>query len=470
MIMFIEDKTTELKREYTASVRNTAIAFANCDGGMIYIGVNDDGSVCGVDDADGTMLQVTNALRDTVKPDLTMFADVSAKTLDGKIVVCVEVQRGTARPYYVAGKGVRPEGVFVRQGASTVPASDAAILAMIRESSGDSYEEARSIDQELTFHKAQEYFSKKGLAFGRAQMRTLGLTGADGAYTNLALLLSEQCPFTIKAAVFQGSTKTVFRDRHEFSGSLFDQLEGAFAFLDRYNRTRSTFPGLERVDTRDYPVEALREALLNSLVHRDYSFSGSILISLFDDRVEFVTIGGLVRGFSLEDVNLGVSAPRNKKLAEVFYRLDLIEAFGTGLMKIRECYLDCSAQPKFEATNNAFRVTLPNVNYLAEQKATPRAADSDQRYMRVQSPTKVQDRREFEAAIAAAVALNSQISEREQTVIALCRKNGSLTCKDVETTLGVSQPTAILILRKMVERGLLRATGGGRTRRYELPA
>ena len=269
--------------------------------------------------------------------------------------------------------------------------------------------------------------------------------------------------------MFQGSTKTVFRDRHEFSGSLFDQLEGAFAFLDRYNRTRSTFPGLERVDTRDYPVEALREALLNSLVHRDYSFSGSILISLFDDRVEFVTIGGLVRGFSLDDVNLGVSAPRNKKLADVFYRLDLIEAFGTGLMKIRECYLDCLAQPKFEATNNAFRVTLPNVNYLAEQKATLRAADSDQRYMRVQSPTKVQDRRKFEAAIAAAVAQNSQISERERTVIALCRKNGSLTRKDVETTLGVSQPTAILILRKMVEKGLLRATGGGRTRRYELP-
>ncbi|MBP5212097.1 MAG: putative DNA binding domain-containing protein, partial [Pyramidobacter sp.] len=382
---------TEFKREYSASVRTTVIAYANCDGGTVYIGVNDDGSVCGVNDPDSVMLQVTNTIRDTVKPDLTMFVDVRTEKIDGKAIVCVEVRRGTARPYYVAGKGVRPEGVFVRQGASTAPASDTAILAMIRESSGDSYEKARSLEQELTFHKTQEYFAKKNLPFGSAQMRTLGLIGADGAFTNLALLLSEQCPFTIRAAVFQGSTKTVFRDRQEFGGSLLEQLEGAFAFLDRYNRTRSTFPGLERVDARDYPVEALREALLNSLVHRDYSFSGSILISLFDDRVEFVTIGGLVTGFTLDDISLGVSAPRNKNLANVFYRLGLIEAFGTGLMKIRECYGGCEVQPKFEATNNAFKVTLPNVNFPAEQKAARQARDDDQRYYRVQSPHKKLD-------------------------------------------------------------------------------
>ncbi len=463
--MWTENKTTEFKREYSASVRNTVIAFANCDGGTLYIGVNDDGSVCGVDDPDSVMLQVTNAIRDTVKPDLTMFVDVRADEVDGKTVVCVEVRRGTARPYYVAGKGVRPEGVFVRQGASTAPASDAAILAMIRESSGDSYEKARSLEQELTFHKMQEYFAKKNLPFGSAQMRTLGLIGTDGAFTNLALLLSEQCPFTIRAAVFQGSTKTVFRNRQEFGGSLFAQLEDAFAFLDRYNRTRSTFPGLERVDTRDYPVEALREALLNSLVHRDYSFSGSILISLFDDRVEFVTIGGLVTGFSLDDINLGVSAPRNKNLANVFYRLDLIEAFGTGLMKIRECYVGCEVRPKFEATNNAFKVTLPNVNFLAEQKAAEKARDDDQRDYRAQSPAKP---RQIKSSIAAALAQGLCLSTRELAVLDLCSKNKTIVRKDVETLLGVSQPTAVVILRKLVEYGLLHVVGAGRMRRYAL--
>ena len=101
--------------------------------------MNDDGTVCGIDDVDGTMLRVTNAVRDTVRPDL----------MDEKPIVCVTVQRGTARPYYLRGKGIRPEGVYVRQGASTVPATEAAILNMIKETSGDSYEVVRSLEQHL---------------------------------------------------------------------------------------------------------------------------------------------------------------------------------------------------------------------------------------------------------------------------------------------------------------------------------
>lgn len=82
--MFTENKTTELKREYVDDIKNTAIAFANCDGGTIYVGIEDDGMVCGVDDADGTMLRVTNAIRDAVRPDLTMFLECRCETMEGK--------------------------------------------------------------------------------------------------------------------------------------------------------------------------------------------------------------------------------------------------------------------------------------------------------------------------------------------------------------------------------------------------
>ena len=138
--MFVENKTTEFKRVYVEDIKNTIVAFANCDGGTLYIGVDDDGTVYGVDDVDGTMLRVTNAIRDAVRPDVTMFVECHNDVMDEKPVVCVSVQRGTARPYYLHGKGIRPEGVYVRQGASTVPATDAAILNMIKETSGDSYE------------------------------------------------------------------------------------------------------------------------------------------------------------------------------------------------------------------------------------------------------------------------------------------------------------------------------------------
>ena len=157
----VESKIVEFKREYLDDIKYTVIAFANTEGGKLYIGVNDDGSVCGVQNVDDTLLRLTNMIRDVVRPDVTMFTDCSTEEIEGKTVVVLTVQRGTARPYYLHAKGVRPEGVYVRQGASSVPASETAILNMIKETSGDCYEDARSLNQQLTFEKAEDYFAKK---------------------------------------------------------------------------------------------------------------------------------------------------------------------------------------------------------------------------------------------------------------------------------------------------------------------
>ena len=440
--MFAENKTTEFKREYVEDIKNTIVAFANCDGGTLYIGVNDDGTVCGIDNVDGTMLRVTNAIRDAVRPDITMFVECRNDVMDEKPVVCVTVQRGTARPYYLHGKGIRPEGVYVRQGASTVPATDAAILNMIKETSGDSYEVARSLNQNLTFNKAIDFFKKRKVEFGKAQMRTLHLVGDDDMYTNLAFLLSEQCTHMIKLAVFEGSRKSVFKDRKELSGSLLEQLEEAFDYIDRYNRTRAEFSGLDRLDMRDYPPEAIREALLNAIVHRDYSFSSATLISIFEDRIEFVTIGGLVKGITLDDVKLGVSVLRNQYLANIFYRLRLIEAYGTGILKINECYEDYAMKPIIETTGNAFKITLPNINFYTEEQKVPNISKSG-------GSTGVIKKK-----------------ERIQTVLELCRSKGSIVRRDVEIVLGVSQSTAILLLRELTDDGVLIKKGKTKNLRY----
>lgn len=440
--MFTENKTTEFKRKYVDDIKNTIIAFANCDGGTLYIGVDDDGTVCGVDDIDDTMLRVTNAIRDAVRPDITMFVECHNDVINQKPVVCVTVQRGTARPYYLQRKGIRPEGVYVRQGASTVPATDASIISMIKETSGDSYEAARSLNQQLTFHKAADFFKKRKIEFGKSQMRTLHMIGEDNTYTNLAFLLSEQCTHMIKLAVFEGSKKSVFKDRQELSGSLLKQLEEAFDYIDRYNRTRAEFSGLDRVDMRDYPPEAIREALLNAIVHRDYSFSGSTLISIFEDRIEFVTIGGLVKGITLDDIKLGVSVLRNQHLANIFYRLRLIEAYGTGILKINECYDDYLVKPTIETTSNAFKITLPNTNFYTEEQkvqAIPKTGSST-------SMTKKE--------------------ERINTVLELCRSRGSIVRSDVEIALGISQSTAILLLRELTHDGILTKKGKTKNLRY----
>lgn len=161
-----ENKTTEFKREYTDDLKYAVVALANTDGGKIYVGINDDGSVQGVQNTDGTMLRITNMIRDAIRPDMTMFTECTVEEVDSKTVIILNVQRGTARPYYLSGKGIRPEGVYIRQGASSVPASETAILNMIKETSGDRYEDARSLNQQLTFEKATGYFAKRNIPFG----------------------------------------------------------------------------------------------------------------------------------------------------------------------------------------------------------------------------------------------------------------------------------------------------------------
>lgn len=438
---FQETETVELKSIVMDDIKKEIIAFANCDGGTVYVGVADDGAVLGVENADACALQISNMVRDAVKPDVTMFIHYETLDYEGKAVVAVNIQRGTNRPYYLAKKGLRPEGVYVRQGYSSVPATDAAIRQMIKETDGDSFENMRSMNQALTFEATKKEFEKRNVAFGQPQMQTLRIISADGVYTNLGLLLSEQCPHTIKAAVFEGTDQNVFKDRREFSGSLMQQLNEVYDYIDFHNQTHATFQKLLRIDTRDYPEVAVREALLNSLVHRDYSFRASTLISIYGDRIEFVSIGGLLPGLELDDLMMGVSICRNPHLANVFYRLQLIEAYGTGMKKIMGAYADAPVQPKITATNNAFKIILPNVNVVPKVAETPN---------------------EIEKAAVPASEPN------EEKVLQFLKEHAMITRKETQALLEVSQSTAGRILKAMVDNGQIKQLGGSRATRYAL--
>ncbi len=402
-MIFQESETVELKAIVVEDIKKEVIAFANCEGGRLYIGVQDDGTVSGLDNPDETSLQISNMVRDAIKPDLTMFLHYETVTVDGKKIVAVDIQQGTERPYYIAQKGLRPEGVYVRQGYSSVPATNTAIRRMIKETDGDHFEEMRSLEQNLTFESAKKVFAERNVKFGLTQMKTLGMVTQDGVYTNLGLLLSDQCVHTIKAAVFQGTTQSEFKDRKEFSGSLFRQMNETYDFIDFRNQTHSTFDKLYRIDRRDYPETAVREALLNLLVHREYSFRASTFISLYADRLEFTSIGGLVSGVSLKDITMGISVCRNSKLANVFYRLELIEAYGTGIIKIMGAYEGTGMTPQIETSDNAFKIILPNLNAMPEP--------------------------------ARQMQVNPEKCTPEEKVIALTKQRGFITRKEIEILL-----------------------------------
>lgn len=446
-MLFRESETVELKEVVVDDIKKEIIAFANCDGGKLYIGVRDDGTVIGLDNADSVSLQISNMVRDAIKPDITMFLHYETIVENGKNVVVVDIQRGTDRPYYLAKKGMRPEGVYVRQGYSSVPATDTAIRRMIKETDGDRFEAMRCLNQDLTFEATKKEFELRKTDFEPQQMRTLKLIDQDGLYSNLALLLSDQCVHTIKVAVFQGTDQTIFKDRREFTGSLMQQMNEVYDFIDFRNQTRATIEKLYRVDVRDYPEVAVREALLNLLVHRDYSFSASAFISIYEDRIEFVSIGGLMPGIDLEDVMVGISVCRNQDLANVFYRLHLIEAYGTGMGKIMKAYESMQVKPVIETTKNAFKIILPNINAKYEtENAT----------VKTKSGTPV------------TVHTEKKLSDEEEKILEYARKHGAITRNDVIELLEVSASTAARMIRKMVKTNLLEQKGKARNTHYTI--
>lgn len=430
-MFFRESETIELKEIVNADIKKEIIALANSQGGMLYVGVSDDGEVIGVDDVDATIQQISNMVRDAIKPDVTMFVRYEMVEQDGGHIVAVNIQRGTNRPYYLAQKGLRPEGVYVRQGTSSVPATDMAIRQMIKETDGDSFEEMRSLEQSLTFEAAEKEFRIRKSDFEIQQMKTLKILNADGIFTNLGLLLSEQCKHTIKVAVFEGAEQSIFKDRREFTGSLIQQLNDVYTYIDMHNQTHASFDKLLRIDRRDYPEMAVREALLNMLIHRDYAFRASALISIFADRMEFISVGGLVSGIALDDIMAGLSVCRNQNLANIFYRLQLVEAYGTGMRKIMNAYVKENRKPFIENTSNAFKVVLPNINNGSVMEGT--------------------------------------VLGCEDWIVELARSNGSVTRVDVERKLGVSASTASRLLRYMTEEGQLLKQGKARNIRYTLP-
>lgn len=432
--MDYENIDIEYKEIYVKAIKNEVIAFANTEGGILYIGIRKDGAVVGVEDADDTMLRVASALKDSIKPDIMPFVQIRTIKIEDKPVVEVTVSIGAARPYYLGEKGLKPEGVFVRRGSACQPLSDEGIREMIIQTSGKSYESGRSMNQNLTFDTFSREMQIRGLDTGTAQMRTLHMLGEDGLYTNLGLLMSDQCEHTIKIALFQGTDRAVFRDRKEFSGSLLKQLNDAFSYLDTNNKTKAIFIGLLREDQRDYPMEAEREALLNTIVHRDYSFSGSSIINIYDDRVEFISLGGLVQGLSMQAIFMGVSQSRNPNLAAIFYRMKLVESYGTGISKIQRLYSGFEKEPLFESAQGAFKVILYNQNEMR------RLGNNDKPFNSEESPT--------------------------SAIYELASENGMVTRKEVEQLLSVGSTKAFKIIKQMCDCGMLVAKKAGKQTCY----
>ncbi|WP_390410495.1 ATP-binding protein [Lacticaseibacillus jixiensis] len=222
------------------------------------------------------------------------------------------------------------------------------------------FDSEQSAQQQLTFKSAQAVFEELSAPFDQKALRLV----SDHAYNNSALLISDQNPFEVLVATYDGTDVMTFRDKRRFYAPITKQIDDVLAYLDFANHRQATITGkAQRIERQDYPTVAIREAVVNAFVHRDYLLHSSVKVELFDDRLEIVSPGGIPDGLTLEEIEDGLTAVRNPTLIHILDKMNYIENYGTGIRRMYRAYRDSAKTLTFEVRENSFKVILPNQNY-----------------------------------------------------------------------------------------------------------
>lgn len=347
-----ENKSLEFKATITNSFLKTVSAYSNFRGGEILFGVNDDGSVCGIDNPDQVCLDIENRINDSIAPKPDFEIDID----DSKKIIRLVVREGQYKPYLYKGKAYR------RSDTASIEVDQAELKEFVLQGSNLYFEELPCGRDDLTFQELSAKLMKNLdiKVVSEDILRTLGLFTKDKKFNNAAALLSDENDFYgIDIARFGNSINEIM-DRETISKtSVLKQYDAALNMIKRYYQYEE-ISEIERKKIDLVPETAYREAIANALIHRDWSINSHIRISLFSDKIEIKSPGGLPRGITAEEYMKGdISCLRNPILGNVFFRLHYIEMFGTGVRRILLAYKDAKIKPKFEITDNVISVILP---------------------------------------------------------------------------------------------------------------
>lgn len=357
----------ELKRELTDVIKKEIVAFLNTMDGTILVGVEDDGSIYRPfqeEDRDYIDTKVANWLQDTIYP---LPSHLIKHYFNDDGILVIEVNEGKEKPYYLREKGPKSAGVYKRVGRSIRKANEDEILRMIMFSKNYIYENDISEEQNLSFNALTKAFNQNGMELTERNMISLGIKNTQDIFTNLGFILSDQSDVTIKVAEYDKNRN--FKLKKQFTGSLIDLFYHVKEQADRLNdiSAKIDIKSFKRKEIISYSGASLREMILNAFVHADFFIRSNIKIEFFEDKCKITSPGGIFNA-SMEEIMKGTQTYRNHKLVNIFDKLGLIENFGTGIPRTFDVYKNEERQPVFEATENFFYVTLPNLNYLDDDQ------------------------------------------------------------------------------------------------------
>lgn len=335
-----ETNRIENKEQLNEDFEQEVIAFLNYkEGGIIYVGINKNGQVVGVEDVDLTQLQIKDRIKNNIQPSTLGLFDVTVETIDNKEVIKVIISSGTEKPYYLRKKGRTPEGCYIGVGSSKERMTERMIDDMYAKRIKNTLKEIDSPRQELTFNQLKIYYEEHGLKLNDNYLQNLDLLTSEGKYNYNAFLLADENNVSIKLVKYVGTNKLELLENLEFGNRCL--ITATQRILDRLDVENTTYAKIEyfgRKEQEKIDSKALKEAVINAIVHNDYSYGNSPIIELYSDRIEITSAGGLPQELSQEEFLEGVTAPRNKELIRVFKDVDLIENIGSGVLRILDAY------------------------------------------------------------------------------------------------------------------------------------
>lgn len=347
-----ESRELELKATITNTFLKTVSAFSNYNTGKIIFGVDDNGKIIGLENIEELCLDLENKINDNIspKPDFKFIKDTK------KNIITLIVEEGINKPYLYKGKA------YKRNDTSTVEVDKIELSRLTLLGLNLYYEELKARNQNLEFSilkkELEEKLSLKN--FSKDVLKTLNLYDDKNGYNNAAELFADKNTFSgVDIAKF-GKNIDEILDRNLFVNiSVISQYQKTLEIFNRYYKYEQ-ISGSERREKELIPEKAFRETIANALIHRTWDVNSNVRISMYEDKIEVSSPGGLPSGISEKEyLNGQISQLRNPILANIFFRLKYVEIFGTGIRRINESYKDYAVKPAFEIFENLIKITLP---------------------------------------------------------------------------------------------------------------
>ncbi|MGO3691084.1 MAG: RNA-binding domain-containing protein [Psychroflexus halocasei] len=454
-----ESKILELKERLpkNANIAKTVVAFSNTAGGKLIIGVDDHRDLVGIDDHTLFEMQdkIASIISDQCSPNI--IPEIYSVNIENKLVLVIEVVRGNLKPYFLKNQG-KADGTYIRIGATNRLADQESINELERQKRHISFDEEICFDhkfKDLDISALRERFEKLGKSLTTEKLQNLKLVKieSDTLYpTNALMILLGKFPHcALKCARFKGTTMDIFIDKKEYTGDIFSILENTQHFILNHINLGAKINGLYREEAYEIPEVAIREALVNAVIHRDYVNRGrDIKVGVYDDVVNIVSPGSLPSNITMEDIFNGRSEIRNRIIANIFKELGLIEQWGSGINRIiNSCKEYGLPTPKIEEQNDFMDIEIIRSQEELEKKRVRKTSEA------------VGNRRK-------AVGKPSDLGEQEEIILNYITQNGSLKSKKVEEILKIKESRTRELLRGMIEKKLIIRKGQGRATHYTL--